>query len=154
MTSINLDQVDEISLQYISRIPISDRPVVQSSDEAASILRTNWNAQLALWEEFKILLLDNAHHVLGISTLSKGGMTSTIVDIRLAFATALNAKASSLIMAHNHPSGNLKPSRADICLTEKFFEAGKILDIKILDHVILAPQDGYYSFRDEANILI
>lgn len=85
--------------------------------------------------------------------ISKGGITSTAVDLRVVFAAALKARATAIILSHCHPSGNLKPSRADIELTKKFDQAGKILDIQILDHLILSPEGGYYSFADEGLVL-
>ena len=83
--------------------------------------------------------------------LSKGGITGTIVDIRLLLKKALELGAVALILAHNHPSGNLFPSPQDIALTKKLVEAGKILSIKILDHLIIGDK-GYYSFADEGHI--
>jgi len=100
------------------------------------------------FEEFKILLLNRANFVLGIYTVSKGGIAGTIVDSKVIFGVALKAAASGLIVAHNHPSGNLKPSSNDIEITKSLVAAGKILDVKVLDHIIVA-NTGYFSFADE-----
>ena len=80
--------------------------------------------------------------------LSKGGMTGTVVDVRLLFAIALKATATAVIAAHNHPSGSLRPSEQDIKLTRKIKHGGQLLDIKIHDHLIVT-EDGYFSFQDE-----
>lgn len=86
---------------------------------------------------------------MAICPISKGGVSGTVVDLKIVFAAALKGRASSIILAHNHPSGNLKPSQADIELTRKFRKAGEILDISVLDHLILSPDGDYYSFADE-----
>lgn len=98
-------------------------------------------------EEFWILLMDNNHKVLEKHQISKGGITATHVDSRLLFKKAIEAGAVAVILAHNHPSGTLKPSRADRDITTKIIAAGETLDIKVLDHIIITQQD-YYSFAD------
>ena len=89
--------------------------------------------------------------MLGIYPLSKGGVTGTVVDAKLVFSVALKCNASNLIIAHNHPSGNLKPSEADKSLTLKLKKAANLLDITLLDHLILS-KEGYYSFQDESQM--
>ena len=99
-------------------------------------------------EEFWIVYLNNSNKVLQTSQLSKGGITGTVVDIRLAFKNAIQLGAVAVILAHNHPSGTLKPSQADIQLTKKLKTAGESLDIKVLDHLIVT-EKAYFSFADE-----
>ncbi|WP_271392530.1 RadC family protein [Aequorivita sinensis] len=99
-------------------------------------------------EEFWILYLNNSNKIIKSVQLSKGGITGTVVDIRLAFKEALQIGAVGIIMAHNHPSGTLKPSQADIQLTKKLKVAGESLDIKVLDHLIIT-EKAYFSFADE-----
>lgn len=99
-------------------------------------------------EEFHILLLNNKNKVLGTQLISSGGMTSTIVDQRVVFQKAIEAKATAIVAVHNHPSGNPKPSDADDQLTKKLVECGKIIGIPLLDHVILGDQ-CYFSYADE-----
>jgi len=99
-------------------------------------------------EEFWILYLNNAHSVLHSSQLSKGGLTGTLVDVRIVMKEALQLGAVALVLAHNHPSGTLKPSKADREVTHKLESASKALDIKVLDHLIVTQRD-YYSFADE-----
>ena len=100
------------------------------------------------YEEFWILQLNRANHVIGRARISAGGVSGTVVDSKMVFKPAIEVLASSIILVHNHPSGNLKPSQADIELTRKLKEAGKHLDIAVLDHVIVA-HSGFYSFADE-----
>lgn len=101
-------------------------------------------------EEFWILYLNNSNKIVMKSQLSKGGITGTVVDVRLVFKKALENNAVSIIVCHNHPSGILQPSDADKQITEKLKEAGKNLDIRLLDHLIIT-EKGYYSFADSGN---
>jgi DNA repair protein RadC len=91
--------------------------------------------------------LDNRGTCLGISEVSSGGMTACIVDPKVVFATALKAKATKIILSHNHPTGNLQPSKEDIALTRKLVEAGKLLDLPVIDHMILT-QSSFFSYAD------
>jgi len=121
-----------------------------NSRSVFNLLLENWNHDtIQLLEEFKVLLLNRNNIVLGIYQVSKGGIAGTVVDPKLIFGVALKTVASSIILAHNHPSGNLKPSPEDIRITKKLVEAGKVLDIQVLDHLIIT-DIGYYSFADEA----
>jgi DNA repair protein RadC len=99
-------------------------------------------------EEFWILLLNQASHVIGKHRISSGGVTGVTVDAKMIFRPAIEALACSLVLVHNHPSGQLKPSQKDIELTHRLKQAGKTLDIRIVDHLIVA-RSGYYSFSDE-----
>ena len=99
-------------------------------------------------EEFWYLLLNRANKVTKKEQLSKGGVAGTVVDPKLIFKKALEVQASGIILAHNHPSGNLKPSTQDINLTEQLRSAARLLDMTILDHLIIA-EDSYFSFADE-----
>lgn len=99
-------------------------------------------------EEFWVMFLNNSNKILFKSQLSKGGMTGTVVDVRMVFKIALEQNATSIILVHNHPSGKLQPSDADIQITKKIKNAGKELDIPVLDHIIITER-GYFSFADE-----
>ncbi len=103
------------------------------------------------WEEFWILLLNRANKVIGKHLVSKGGVTGTVVDPKVVYKIAIEHMATGIILCHNHPSGNLSPSDADISLTRKLCEGGKLLDIQVLDHLIVAG-DKYFSFADEGKI--
>lgn len=87
--------------------------------------------------------------------ISQGGMTGTVADIRLILATALKIASTGIIISHNHPSGNKLPSKSDIQITHKLYKAAKLMDIQLLDHLILKPEEGsYYSFADEGELII
>ena len=98
-------------------------------------------------EEFLVLCLNRANKVLGFSKIGQGGISGTVADPKVIFQVALKANASSIILAHNHPSGNCKPSTNDVELTKKIQSAGKFLDLTVLDHIILS-SDSYLSFAD------
>jgi len=102
-------------------------------------------------EEFWILYLNNSNKVLQSAQLSKGGLTGTLVDVRIVMKEALQLGAVALVLAHNHPSGTLKPSNADLEVTQKLKSASEALDIKVLDHLIITQRD-YYSFADEGRL--
>lgn len=99
-------------------------------------------------EEFWVILLNRANRLIKKEQISSGGISGTVADPKIIFKAALDQYASSLILVHNHPSGNLKPSQADINLTNKMKEAGKVLEIPVLDHLIFS-DSGYLSFADE-----
>jgi DNA repair protein RadC len=99
-------------------------------------------------EEFWIMLIGRSNKVLAKELVSKGGLSGTVADPKIIFHMALQHQASALIMVHNHPSGNLKPSREDLVLTKKIADAGRMLDINVLDHLIIT-DGGYFSFGDE-----
>ncbi|MDB5012697.1 MAG: repair protein [Daejeonella sp.] len=146
---ISMFQVSEISVVYRPKFKASERPKISSSRDAYNIIAQSWDMdKIELQEQFKIVLLNRANRVLGIYEVSSGGMAGTIADPKLIFSTALKVCASGLILSHNHPSGNLKPSQQDLQLTKKLKEAGKLLEIEVLDHVIIT-SEGYISFADE-----
>jgi DNA repair protein RadC len=101
-----------------------------------------------LYEEFWIIMLNKANKVIKYECISEGGITGTVADPKKIFKIALENNATSLILCHNHPSGNLKPSEADIKLTKKMKEAGLFIEITVIDHIIIG-DDKYYSFADE-----
>jgi len=148
-SDLPLYQVSEITLHYQSKVKASLRPKITNAEEAYRILHLYWDKnKLELLEEFKVMLLNRANKVLGIVNISSGGISGTVADPKLIFATALKTGCSAIILAHNHPSGNLKPSEADIKLTRKLKEAGKFLDLPVLDHIIITAE-AFYSFADE-----
>lgn len=138
----------EIEVSYKTKVKASERRLITSSKDVESVLREIWSYNIELKEEFYILLLNRANKVLGWYKISEGGTVGTVVDPKLIFSIALKALASSIILAHNHPSGNLRPSDQDIMLTKKMKESGILLEIPVLDHLILTTE-GYYSFGDE-----
>lgn len=146
------NKIAEIKVSYSNIIPIVNRKKIRTSKEAYDLLMQIWDTNLLeLQEEFKVILLNNANDVIGIFPMSKGGSTGTVVDVKLIFAVALKCNSNAIILAHNHPSGNLKPSIQDIELTNKIKQGSEILGMKILDHLIIA-KTNYYSFADEGVI--
>lgn len=142
-------QVAEIQLSYKSNVKPSMRPKISRSKDACDVLKSNWDeSRIELIEQFKVMFTNRANKVLGIFELSTGGIAGTVADPKLIFVGALKAGASGIILAHNHPSGNLTPSQADIDLTRKVKEGGRLLEINVLDHLIIT-SEGYYSFADE-----
>lgn len=124
----------------------SERMVIKSSQTAYEILRAHLSD--LPHEEFWMLLLNRSNAVLKAECISKGGINATLVDARLVFKPAILHNASSIVLAHNHPSGNLRASDEDIKLTKKLREAGKLFDITVFDHIIVG-ENSYYSFADE-----
>nr|WP_244860594.1 JAB domain-containing protein [Flavobacterium psychroterrae] len=134
---------------YKTKVKSSQRPQITSSGCSYKLLLNSWDAnKIEFYEQFKVLLLNQSNKVLGIYEVSSGGITGTVVDIRLVFSAALKANATGIIMVHNHPSGKTLPSEADRQITRKVREAGRLLDIVLLDHVIITTE-GYYSFADD-----
>ena len=100
-------------------------------------------------ESFVMICLNKANNIIGFYKVSQGGISGTVVDLKVIFTVALNCMASSIILCHNHPSGNTQPSVQDKAITKKIVESGKFLDITVLDHIIIGDSDKYYSFADE-----
>lgn len=152
MEVLNREQlsiVAEVTLSYLPKIRPSQRPTVKTSSDVYDVLVGFWNMdQIELRESFCVILLNTKNRVLGIVELSNGGFSSTVADVRMVFSVALKACATSIVVAHNHPSGNLKPSHADITLTNRLVSAGKILELPVQDHLILS-SEGYVSLADE-----
>lgn len=149
---IDFNFVAEVELIYKNPVKPSLRPKVSDAKDAYKLFIENWDlGKIELQEHFKIMLLNRGGKVLGINTLSVGGMHGTVVDKKLLFTTALKANACKIILAHNHPSGSFQPSNADIELTKGIVGAGKILDIKVDDHLIIS-RDGFFSFLDNGYI--
>lgn len=127
-------------------------PKIVNSQTSVDVLRSVWDTdKIEFVEQFKIILLNRGMKVLGVCDISAGGTSATVVDPKIVFVAAIKANASAIILAHNHPSGNLKYSDSDMKLTRKLVDGGKLLDISVLDHIILT-KDSFYSFAD--NFLI
>jgi DNA repair protein RadC len=124
---------------------------ITNSEDSATFIRQFFGDDIDIFESFFILLLNRSNRTIGYAKISQGGITGTMVDIRLIAKYAIESLAVYVILAHNHPSGNTKPSKEDTDLTFKVRDALKLLDITILDHIILT-KDKYLSFVDEGYI--
>jgi DNA repair protein RadC len=140
----------EVRITYTSKVPACDRIKVRCSQDADKALRLIWPS-FEHREYFYIMLLNRSNQILGFSQISMGGISGTVTDIRIIFQTAIKANCRGIILAHNHPSGNLSASEADITITRKIKEAGKLLDITLLDHMIMT-ESAYLSMADD-NVL-
>ncbi|MEQ1587906.1 MAG: JAB domain-containing protein [Cyclobacteriaceae bacterium] len=148
-TQPSLPQVSEITLSYRLHVKPSQLPKITRSQEAYNLFLNSWDAdKIEFIEQFKVMLLNRANKVLGVLEVSSGGVSGTVADPKIIFVAALKANACGIIVAHNHPSGNLKPSESDVAITRKLKEGGKLLEISLLDHVILTTE-GHFSFADE-----
>jgi DNA repair protein RadC len=125
---------------------LRDRPRVTTSRDAYNAIATLLND--LHHEEFWLLLLNKNNEITARTRMSSGGAAGTVVDLKMIFKTALDARATAFIAVHNHPSGSLSPSQADIELTRRLRKAGEVLDLPLLDHLIVSER-GYYSFTDE-----
>ena len=151
---IDFLHVAEVSLTYVTKVKPSDRLTVKCSGDAHKIFFDSWNQNTIEHKEtFKMLLLNRANKVLGITTISEGGLSGTLTDVRIIFQYAIKGNACGIIICHNHPSGNSNPSESDLKITQKIKEAGNLLDIQLLDHIILTPESEIFrSFADEGQI--
>ena len=153
MDTFKITQLSEISLTYRTKVAAKDRPKITCSKDAYNILYTTWDQdKIELSEEFALLLLNRSNHVLGKVIISKGTTSGTLVDLKFIIVAAAKANASGIILAHNHPSGNLKASQADISLTTKIKQACALIDVAVLNHIILTPHDGFTSFADQGQM--
>lgn len=123
------------------------RPLIHTSASANDVLRSHFEEEMDTREAFRVLMLDRGNRAKCIYTASIGGLHGTVADPKLIFCAALKCLASAILIAHNHPSGQLRPSQEDISLTKKLVDGGRLLDIVIHDHLILG-REGYFSFQD------
>ena len=144
--------VSEVELTYKNSVPYNQRQTISNSQGAYEILTNLFPENTMDYREtFIVLYLNRANQVLGYSVISQGGTSSTTVDIKMVIQTALLANASCIMLAHNHPSGNLHPSSDDNKITKRIIEAARLFDITVLDHIIIT-NESYYSFTDNGNI--
>jgi DNA repair protein RadC len=142
----------EISVVYKNNIKSSELISIKNSKDIETALRPVFNQfTLNYQEEFILLCLNRANKILAFFRVSKGGLTGTVADPRVILTAALNCGATNLVLSHNHPSGNNKPSKADEELTQKIKQAAALLDINVLDHLIIT-DENYFSFADEGII--
>jgi len=128
-----------------------ERKQITSSQIASDYIRSFYGNDMELFESCFILLLDQSNTTLGYAKISQGGICSTIVDIKIVCKYVIDSLAQGVILCHNHPSGNLKPSQLDKNMTEKLASSLKLLDTKLFDHIILT-KDSFYSMQDNGEI--
>ena len=145
-------RIAEISVSYSHPIKYDERIKMTSLATAVTVLRYVWDeSSIELYESFKVILLNRNNRLLGVASIAEGGITNTVVDVRILFGIALKSTAVGIILAHNHPSGNINPSESDRFLTKKIIEGANLLEIMVMDHIIIT-KDNHYSFLDN-NIL-
>ncbi len=148
---MNIDyKVGEVELTYKSTSK-SRNKIYSSEDAYKYLLPTYKKGTICYKEYFKVLFLNQANQVLGYTLISEGGITETSVDVRVILQAALLTNSVAIILAHNHPSGNLKPSRQDMEITKQVKDAARLMRITVTDHLILTDA-GYYSFSDEGQL--
>ena len=151
---VNLaNEVGEVGLIYKRKHKFTSNytdKVTCSRDAADYLRQTFGDGELEYKEFFKVLLMNRNSKIIAVVTVSEGGLSGTVADPKVIFSAALLCNASSVILCHNHPSNQMQPSKTDIALTEKTKKAGLILEIPVLDHIILGPeQDIFFSFADD-----
>lgn len=143
-------EIAEVQISYSHKIKPSNQVSITGSSNAYKHVLPLW-PDIEFKESFAALLLSRAQRVLGLYWVSHGGITGTVVDVRNIFQSALKANCTSIILVHNHPSGTLQPSDADIKITRKLKQGAELLDITVCDHIIIT-SEGYYSMADEGII--
>lgn len=139
--------VAEIEINY--KPLITDQTVITSSSQAYELINSLWNKEtINLQEQFAALFFNQSKKMIGWRVISTGNMTTCIVDIKLLVSLALHCMATHVVIVHNHPSGNLKPSQSDEDITKTIKDALKLIDVQLMDHLIIT-ENGYYSFSDE-----
>lgn len=141
--------LQEAQVVFKPNYNLDELEVVRTSKESADFLRSIWEDDLMYRERMYMILLNRASKVIGFNLLSIGGASGTVVDLKLVFQCAILTNASTIILAHNHPSGTLYPSKQDLEITKSIVKAGEIMGIELSDHIILT-QNSYYSFADNS----
>jgi DNA repair protein RadC len=154
LKSFNSNEVPEVGLIVKNNVIVFTENKVSSSKDAYQLLFQMMQVEeIALKEFFYVMFLNRANKPLGYYKVSEGGITGTVVDLRLIIKATLLTNGTSIILCHNHPSGNMRPSDQDIDLTSKVCKAFDFMDLKVLDHIIISPVIGdYYSFADNGLI--
>ncbi|WP_378182075.1 RadC family protein [Aquimarina sp. SS2-1] len=148
--STNSTPIPEINITFSRKRRVEGK-IGSPKDVVTTVSKFYKKNTIEIREQFFVLYLDNSNKVLGYHRHSVGGIKGSVVDLRILFSVALKSLATSIIIAHNHPSGALKPSNSDIVITNKIKKAGELLDIELLDHIILT-KNGFYSFAEEGKL--
>lgn len=143
-----ISQVAEITLSYNPET--FNNPKIKTASDAFAELKMLFDPRtISLQEQFVVVYVNKGNRIIGMYRLSTGGITGTVADIRLILAVALKTAATAILLAHNHPSGNLKPSQQDIAITTKIKAAAALMDIDVLDHLIISPEMKFTSMAEE-----
>jgi DNA repair protein RadC len=147
----NISNLGEVTLNYKYHNPsIKDRPLITNANDAVEVIKLVIDMQrIALQEQFIVIYLNQANKVIGTMNIFSGSVKSTVIDIKLILASGILLMSSGVIVAHNHPSGNLKPSREDLTLTKRLSTALQYMEMTLVDHFIITPDDDYLSFANE-----
>jgi len=138
----------EVKLTYKTKVKASERYQIKNAKDAARLLFRNWDmSTMEHIEQVKLILLNRSNRVLGIANISIGGMNGSVIDTRVIIQYAIKANACSVILCHNHPSGNLDASEADIKITNKIRESLKLVEIQLLDHIIINKDEEYSNIE-------
>lgn len=144
--------MNTIQLSYVCDSSVNETDSIQTSKQAAQIFRESFRkGEISMQEYFKALFLRTDGRVLGIHTISMGGMRSTVVDAKVLFSAALLAHAETIVLCHNHPSGDKRPSPQDLRLTKKLADGARLLDLTVCEHIILT-EESYYSMCDNGQV--
>jgi len=139
-----------IKTVYLDKVPVKDRIKISSSRDAYKAFMEHWDQDtIGMAESGYIMLLNSHLRVLGIEKIADGGANSCLFDKVRILRTVLSTSAVSFILAHNHPSGNTKPSKADLVVTKELQKVAKLIGLQLFDHIIVTPNDGYLSMADE-----
>jgi len=147
----NISNLGEVTLNYkFHNSSIKDRPLISNATDAVEVIKLVIDMQrIALQEQFIVIYLNQANRVIGTMNVFSGSVKSTVIDIKLILASGILLMSSGVIVAHNHPSGNLKPSREDLALTKRLSTALQYMEMTLVDHFIITPDDDYLSFANE-----
>lgn len=141
-----------ISEIQLKKLPSEFKKVkITKSEDASNYIKQFYSDDIEIFESMFLLLLNQANNTIGYAKISQGGITGTVVDVKIILKYAIDSLASGVILAHNHPSGTLKPSKADLDVTDKVKKALNMVDCRLLDHVIVT-KDSFYSFADNGNL--
>lgn len=144
--------IPKIEVSFYPKRNPTKRVFIKCSQDSYRFLRTIWDMNtISLFEEFIVLFLDRRSGIIGWRKIGQGSTSGVVVNVQLIFGIATQCNTSAIIVAHNHPSANLKPSHQDKNITQRIRDGCKLFDIKLLDHLILT-EESYYSFADEGDI--
>ena len=142
--NVNLYELKKLQTEF-------PKAKISKAEDGYKFIKQFYGDDIEIYESFFILLMNRANQTIGYAKISQGGITGTVVDTKIIAKYAVDCLASGIVLAHNHPSGNLQPSTQDLQLTKKLTEAMKLLDVSILDHLIITTE-GYYSFVENGKM--